>query len=114
MWRGNAFGRVRLSTNTELAPFLSNFFGRSYADGAVPSAYKAAYVTSISKKPNLDPTDARSYRPISNLSFVFNAAGAFCRHSFGVFRDDRWFDAVTTVSLPSQPIDRNRCAWGAS
>ena len=54
----------------ELAPFLSYLFSRSFAVGVVPCSYKAAYVTPLLKKPDLDRMDARSYRPISNLSVV--------------------------------------------
>ena len=54
----------------ELAPFLSLLFTRSFADGAVPQSYKAAYMTPLLKKANLGPADARSYRPVSNLSVV--------------------------------------------
>ena len=34
----------------------------------MPSVFKAAYVTPLLKKADLDSTDAKSYRPISNLS----------------------------------------------
>jgi len=54
----------------ELAPFLNLLFTRSFADGAVPQSYKAAYVTPLLKKANMDHTDVRSYRPVSNLSVV--------------------------------------------
>jgi len=33
----------------------------------VPSRMKVAHITPVLKKTDLDPTDARSYRPISNL-----------------------------------------------
>ena len=35
--------------------------------GVVPSVFKAAYITPLLKKADLDPTDTKSYRPISNL-----------------------------------------------
>ena len=35
--------------------------------GRVPDVFKAAYVTGRIKKLDMDPTDPRSYRPISNL-----------------------------------------------
>ena len=53
-----------------LAPFLVELFNRSMALGVVPSVFKAAYVTPLLKKADLDPTDAKSYRPISNLSVL--------------------------------------------
>jgi len=36
----------------------------------VPAAFKEAYITSLLKKADLDSADARSYRPISNLSVL--------------------------------------------
>jgi hypothetical protein len=54
----------------ELSPFLAQLFTRSFAAGTVPLSYKAAYVTPLLKKPDLDPADVRSHRPISNLSVV--------------------------------------------
>jgi hypothetical protein len=55
---------------SELSPFLAMLFSRSFADAAVPLSYKAAYITPLLKKPDLDAADVRSYRPISNLSVI--------------------------------------------
>ena len=51
-----------------LGPFLTEMFNRSMEQGTVPDAFKSAYITPLLKKPDLDPTEAKSYRPISNLS----------------------------------------------
>jgi len=53
-----------------LAPFLVELFNRSVLHGSVPTAFKAAYITPLLKKPDLDPADVQSYRPISNLSVL--------------------------------------------
>ena len=53
-----------------LAPFLSRLFCWSLEHGVVPSRMKVAHITPVLKKTDLDPTDARSYRPISNLSVL--------------------------------------------
>ena len=53
-----------------LAPFLVELFNRSLQLGVFPSGFKAAYVTPLVKKPGLDPADAKSYRPISNLTVL--------------------------------------------
>ena len=53
-----------------LAPFLVDLFNRSLRTGSVPAVFKAAYVTPLLKKPDLDAADVRSYRPISNLSVL--------------------------------------------
>ena len=60
-----------LKENIEvLAPFLADFFNRSLSLGVVPSPFKAAYITPLLKKPDLDPADVKSFRPISNLSVL--------------------------------------------
>jgi hypothetical protein len=53
-----------------LAPFLTALFNASLSQGLVPASFKAAYITPLVKKPDLDPADVKSYRPISNLSVV--------------------------------------------
>ena len=53
-----------------LEPFLVELFNRSLSEGLVPSVFKAAYVTPLLKKADLDSADAKSYRPISNLSVL--------------------------------------------
>ena len=50
-----------------MAPFVTELFNRSLLSGWVPEVFKAAYVTPRIKKANMDPTDPRSYRPISNI-----------------------------------------------
>ena len=60
-----------LKSNAEtLAPFLCQLFNWSLEHGVVPSSFKSAYVTPLLKKADLDPADAKSYRPISNLSVI--------------------------------------------
>jgi len=53
-----------------IAAFLAALFNRSLSSGSVPEAFKAAYITPLLKKWDMDPADVRSYRPISNLSVV--------------------------------------------
>ena len=53
-----------------LAPFLVELLNQSLALGVVPSIFKSAYVTPLLKKADLDPADAKSYRPISNLTVL--------------------------------------------
>ena len=54
----------------EIAPFLAALFNRSLSTGCFPENYKSAFITPLIKKPGHDPTDARSYRPISNSLVV--------------------------------------------
>ena len=53
-----------------LAPFLTELFNRSLLQGTVPSVFKSAFITPLLKKPDLDPAETKSYRPISNLSVL--------------------------------------------
>ena len=52
------------------APFLTALFNRSLSLGVVPSGFKAAYTTPRLKKPDLDPANVKSFRPISNLTVL--------------------------------------------
>ena len=54
----------------QLAPFLVELFNRSLQRGVVPTVFKAAYITPLLKKQDLDPADVKSFRPISNLSVI--------------------------------------------
>jgi len=54
-----------------LAPFLVELFNRSLIH-SIPcrsTVFKSAYITRL-KKPDLDPAENKSYRPISNLSVL--------------------------------------------
>ena len=54
-----------------LVPFLSRLFCWSLEHDVVPLKMKAAHITSTLKKADLDPAEAKSYRPISNLSVAY-------------------------------------------
>jgi hypothetical protein len=54
----------------ELAPFFQELFNRSLTVSHFPETFKSAYITPLLKKPKLDATVIRSYRPISTLSVV--------------------------------------------
>jgi len=51
-------------------PFLVELFNRCLSMGSVPTSFKAAYITPLLKKPDLDSADQKSYRPIANLSVL--------------------------------------------
>ena len=54
-----------------IAPFVTELFRRSLATSRFPSRFKdASIITPIVKKVGLDPSDASSYRPISNLAVL--------------------------------------------
>jgi len=47
----------------------------SLSAGVVPAAFKSAYTCPLLKKPDLDTADTKNYRPMLNLTVVFEAAG---------------------------------------
>ena len=53
-----------------LLPFLTRLCNASLQEGHLPSSQTTAIVTPALKKPSLDPSDMKNYRPISNLSFM--------------------------------------------
>ena len=53
-----------------LAPFFVELFNQSLSMGYVPAAFREAYITPLLKKADLDSADAKSCRPISNLSVL--------------------------------------------
>ena len=53
-----------------LLPFLTRLCNASLQEGRLPSSQTTAIVTPALKKPSLDPSDMKNYRPISNLSFM--------------------------------------------
>jgi len=68
--RDQVISRVGMSASClVLAPFLAAWlFFWSLEHGVVPSSMKSAYITPILKNADLDASDPKSYRPISNLS----------------------------------------------
>ena len=55
---------------SELAPFFCRLFNAYLLAGVVPAAFKSAYICPLIKKPDLDRTDVKNYRPISNLTVL--------------------------------------------
>ena len=55
---------------TTVLPHLLLIINSSLSTGNFPSAFKHAIVQPLLKKPNLDPSDLKNYRPISKLSFL--------------------------------------------
>ncbi|PIK52690.1 hypothetical protein BSL78_10424 [Apostichopus japonicus] len=51
-------------------PVISTIVNNSLITGDVPSAFKLAHVTPLTKKLSLDPTVLLNYRPVSNFPFV--------------------------------------------
>ncbi len=53
-----------------LAPSIAYICNRSLAEGYLPPSQKEALVFPSLKKPGMDKLDLKSYRPISNLTFL--------------------------------------------
>ena len=53
-----------------LTPVLAGIINQSLQNGNFPSEWKRALVTPLLKKPSLDPTELRNFRPVSNLPFI--------------------------------------------
>ena len=53
-----------------ILPFITAMCNASLREGFMPASQKAAIITPIVKKPGLDPEEGKSYRPISNLTFM--------------------------------------------
>lgn len=59
-----------LKTFDVLGPWVVKLINLSFKSGLVPSFFKHAVVNPFLKKPNLDPSEPKNYRPISKLPFV--------------------------------------------
>ena len=55
---------------SSVGPCLVSIINRSLESGSVPSVFKQAVVQPLLKKPNLDPSLPKNYRPISKLPFI--------------------------------------------
>jgi len=54
----------------DISPSLANLINRYLTEGVFPVALKTASITPRLKKPNMDDTDVRSFRPICNPPVV--------------------------------------------
>lgn len=54
----------------ELLPYVTDMCNISLRQGCLPETQRHAIVTPRLKKANADPADVKSYRPISNLTFM--------------------------------------------
>ena len=61
---------VLLEMIDTVLPFITTMCNASLMEGILPASQKAAIITPILKKVGLDADDVKSYRPISNLTFI--------------------------------------------
>ena len=57
-------------STTVFAPILTKLVNASLSSGILPAAHKLAIIRPRLKKPDLDPGDPSSYRPVSNVTFL--------------------------------------------
>ena len=55
----------------DLLPFLTVKCNTSLLEGHLPVSQRHAIITPLIKKSNLDTTDVKNYRPVSNLTFLY-------------------------------------------
>jgi hypothetical protein len=96
-----------------LAPFLAFVSDRSFVTGSILANYKAAYITPLLKKPDLDPTNVQSYRPISQLSVVFKLQERLTAGRLLSYLTVNGSNAVAAISIPRLPFHGDRRASGA-
>ena len=53
-----------------ISPVITRIVNLYLSSGIFPKEFKYAVVKPLLKKPTLDSTDLKKYRPISNLSFL--------------------------------------------
>ena len=53
-----------------LTPIITQIINKSVSTGMFPDELKQALVSPLIKKPSMDPEVLKSYRPVSNLSFI--------------------------------------------
>jgi len=93
-----------------LAPFITELFNRSMSSGVFPSHFKAAFITPLLKKPNLDPFDGKSYRPISNLSVLTKLLQRLvARQLIDHLNAWKLMPTYTAVSISRQSLDGDCC-----
>jgi len=71
----------------QLSPFIAMLFNKSLADGCFPSGFKTAVVRPLLKKPDLDATQPKNYRPVSNLPFLSKLLERVVHNRLQVFLD---------------------------
>ena len=53
-----------------LSPVIAAMINSSFTKAIFPACQKHAIVKPLLKKPSLDPLDMKSYRPVSNMTFI--------------------------------------------
>ena len=70
-----------------LSPFVALLFNKSLATGCFPSVFKNAVVRPLLKKVELDDSQLKNYRPVSNLPFLSKLLERVVQNRLQVFLD---------------------------
>jgi len=68
-----------------LSPFIALLFNKSLATVCFPSEFKKAVVRPLLKKAELDASQLRNYRPVSNLPFLSKLLERIIQNRLQVF-----------------------------
>jgi hypothetical protein len=68
-----------------LLPFLTELYNASLSEGHLPESQRHALITPLLKQNKLDKCDPKSYRPVSNLSFLSKTVERLVARRLAVF-----------------------------
>ena len=69
------------------APFIVLLFNKSLTTGCYPSVFKNAVIRPLLKKVELDDSQLKNYRPVSNLPFLFKLLERVVQNRLQCFLD---------------------------
>jgi len=72
----------------QLSPLIALLFNKSLASGCFPSGFKTAVVRPLLKKLDLDATQPKNYRLVSNLPFLSKLLERVVHNRLQVFLDN--------------------------
>jgi len=92
-----------------IALFLTELFNRSLASGFVPEVFKAAYITPLLKKSDMDPADVPTdFQPVGRV----HVAGATRGTPAIGLPQQVWPASAASVCIPLRPLVRDRRVEG--
>ena len=92
-----------------LAPFFVDIFNESLRTSSLPTVFKAAYITPLIRKADLDVDDVRIYLQFPICRLIQVAGASRFTATFGLHYSGR-ADACTPVGLPTISLHRDCCS----
>ena len=96
----------------DLLPFLTEMCNASLLEGHLPVSQRHAIITPLIKESNLDATDVKNYRPVSNLTFDSKVVERLVSKRLVGFPTGKQLDASRTVGVSKASFDRDCVASG--